>query len=223
MREIANRFSDQMDRICHYIDFIIAAIKLTKVPREGLRFGHGFVVAASSFTDAVQKIGNFTIAAYDGAYLTACAEYELGIREFIETYTARVADKCHDYHHLPKDMREWYPEGCARLILSIEQDKYRHLTKDTVIGSLASCVRPSKSKRYTLLGEAFSYNERNFSPPVVDECFKRLGIDKIWQKLSREVCMQHELGTRNHMTTEQRAKSKLSELIQRRNDIRDFI
>jgi len=48
MREIANRFSDQMDMICHYIDFITAAIKLTKVPREGLRSGHGFVVAASS-------------------------------------------------------------------------------------------------------------------------------------------------------------------------------
>src|SRR6266852_1986891 len=70
-----------------------------------------------------------------------------------------------------------------------------------------------------MLGEAFSDNERNFWPYEIESDFKRIGIEKIWQKLSRESNMQDAFGTSKEIATEQHAKSKLDELLQRRNDI----
>jgi hypothetical protein len=219
MRDIARRFSNQMDKICGYIDLILEVISLAKVSQKGLRSKHDFVLNASKVTDSVQKIGNFTITVYDGVYLTACADYELVIRELIEAYMQCAVQKCRLYHHLPQEIREWYPEGCARILLNLDQDKFRHLTKDHIMHSISSCINPSKSKGYSILGEAFSDNERNFWPSEIESYFKRIGIEKIWQKLSRESNIQDALGTRNDMATEQRAKSKLNELLQRRNDI----
>lgn len=219
MRGIANRFSDQMDKVCGLIDLITAAVKLTTISQKTLHSKHDFVIAATSLARSVQKIGNVTTAAYDGAYLTVCAKYELVICNLIETYVQRTVDKCHDYNHLPRNMREWYPEGCARIILNIKQDKLKHLTKDTIVNSLASCIKPSKKTGYIIIGEAFSDNERNFWPSEVEGFFKRIGIEKIWQKLSHEPSLQSALGTINDMGTEQRSRLKLEEILQRRNDI----
>jgi pyrroloquinoline quinone (PQQ) biosynthesis protein C len=77
-----------------------------------------------------------------------------------------------------------------------------------------------KNRSSTLLGEAFSDNERNFWPDDIENCFKeRLGIEKIWKKLSRESQLQSALGTSNESMAEQLARKRLNELLERRNDI----
>jgi RiboL-PSP-HEPN len=78
-------------------------------------------------------------------------------------------------------------------------------------------VKPSKSGGYNLVGEAFSDNENNFWPREIETCFERIGIEKIWQKLSREVDFQSVLGARDAEGTEQRARRKLEDLLRRRN------
>jgi hypothetical protein len=46
MRDIANRFSEQMDIIYSYIDLIAITIKIAGVSQKGLRSRHDFVIAA---------------------------------------------------------------------------------------------------------------------------------------------------------------------------------
>jgi hypothetical protein len=71
-----------------------------------------------------------------------------------------------------------------------------------------------------LIGDAFSDNSVNFWPETIDEMFRtRIGIEKIWQKLSRENGLQTALGTTVPATAEQVARRKLSALLHRRNDI----
>jgi hypothetical protein len=71
-----------------------------------------------------------------------------------------------------------------------------------------------------LIGDAFSDNSKNFWPETIDEMFRtRIGIDKVWQKLSRENALQVALGTTVPATVEQIARRRLSELLDRRNDI----
>jgi hypothetical protein len=219
MKVRAAKFGQDMDDIHGYVHVIEAALNVVKTSTKGVRSKHPLTRAAVNLHLRGHKVGHFTVAAYDGAYLTACAAFELVVRELIERYVERCSDKCSTYNHLPKEFRNYYPEGCARLILDVGRDKLKHLSHDAIVKSLASCVKPAKSKKFHLLGEAFSYHERNFWPEEIERCLQYLGIDKVWQKVSREPDLQSSLGTRNDNHTEQVAREKLKGFLQRRNDI----
>jgi hypothetical protein len=181
MKSIASRFALEMDAIYYFVDVILSAIELSKADFRGINSRKRCFITAQRLKEVVRNGGNLTVVAYDGAFLSSCAVFELCIRNLIEQYIDRAVNKCTIFNHLPKEIRDWYPIGCSNILLNLNQDKFSHITKETVINSIASCVRPSQKKGYNLLGEAFSDNTRNFWPNEIDEFFsKRLGISKIW-------------------------------------------
>jgi len=217
MRSIAGLFGKEMDRVVAFLETISIAYQLAKENPTGITSKKKFIENARRLRKVINSCTDMNVVAYDGAYLHACAEYELTVRYLIERYVDRAASKCQDYLHLPKEMREWYPVGCSSVVLNITQDKFRHLTVSTLVSSLASTT---KRKKYSLIGDAFSDNSVNIWPETIDEMFRtRIGIEKIWQKLSRENGLQTALGTTVPATAEQVARRKLSALLHRRNDI----
>jgi len=198
MKNIACRFALEMDNIFSFVDIILSAITLSKSNFSGIKSRKKCFITAKKLKNKVVSSGNLTVVAFDGAFLSSCAEFELCIRKLIEEYIHCAVNKCASYNHLPKEIREWYPLGCSNIIININQDKFSHITLQAILNSIASCVKPSAKKGYSLLGEAFSDNTRNFWPNEIDDFFsKRLGIKKIWQKISRESQFQKKMGVSN--------------------------
>lgn len=217
MLEIARDFAKRTDGIIAFLDIVAAAIAVAKAEHKNVKSHSSFVSSSRRLKARIVKNIDFSLTAYDGTFLTVCAEYEMTIRKLIEKYVLDAAQKCTEYHHLPKEIREWYPDGCSNLILNITQDKYAHLTKDAIVRSLASC---QKIKGYSLLGEAFSDNSKNFWPAVIEEILsKRMGLSKVWQKISRQSGIQSFVGTGELSTVERQSKDRLEKLMQRRNDV----
>lgn len=217
MLTIAHDFSKRCDGIVAYLDIVSAAVNVAKAEHKSIKSRASFVTSSRKLKNVILKNQDFPLTAFDGTYLTLCAEYEMAVRKLIEKLVLDATGTCTEYHHLPKEMREWYPDGCANLILEITQDKFSHLTKELVMKSLASCL---KTKNYYLIGEVFSDNQRNFWPGTVEETLsKRLGLNKIWQKLSRDTNLQTLIGTKETSTVERQLKDKLTKIMQRRNDI----
>ena len=221
MRAVASRFAANMDNIISFLEVMAAAVQLGKESIGQNRSRSAFQVAARRLHNTartnIQGSGRFTLVALDGAFLTACAEFELAVRDLIEAYVLRATLKCPQYSNLPKEMRDWYPEGCARIILRLSTDKFSHLTQDAIVRSLADT---SKNRSHGLVCEAFSEHERNFGPDEVDKCFhKRLGIRKVWQKLARDAPFQSAIGTTVSERAEQIARMKLEDLLTKRNNV----
>jgi hypothetical protein len=217
MLKTAHAFEERMDSILMFLDILSASVAMAKSNDRYVKSKAAFVVSSKRLKSIIIRNSNFTLVGYDGSYLTACAEFEMTVRRLIEKFVGEANVKCSEYHHLPKVIRDWYPDGCSSIILNISQDKYRHLTKDQIVKSLASCQRV---KGYTLVGEAFSDTRRNFRPKVIEEVLSiRLGLPKVWQKLSREKALQTAVGTSDLATAERALKDKLEKIIQRRNDI----
>jgi hypothetical protein len=217
MLAIAQGFADRCDGIVSFLDIMAATINVAKLDHKRIKSRTSFVSSSKKLKAIVLKNQNFHLTAYDGAFLTLCAEFEMSIRKLIDKFVLDASNRCNEYHHLPPAMREWYPDGCSNLILGINQDKFAHLTKDQIMRSLASCL---KTKNYNLVGEAFSDNQKNFRPEVVEETLSiRIGLSKIWQKLSRDAALQLLVGTTALSTVERQLKDRLGKIMQRRNDI----
>ncbi len=217
MQKIAIGFTKRMDSILAFLNIVSATITVAKTDHRNIKSRASFITFSKRLKSVVVANPNFSLAAYDGSYLTICAEYEMTVRNLIEKFISDAALKCTEYHHLPKEIREWYPVGCANLILNITQDKFSHLTRDQIVRSLASC---QKIRGYSLIGEAFSDNHMNFWPDVVEDTFsKRIGLEKVWQKLSRQNRLQTLIGTTEPATVQRQLKDRLYRIMQRRNDI----
>jgi|GEM_PF-5308345 len=219
MQGLAGNFAKEMLRVEAFLDVMLASVNLAKLPTTGFRSRHPAALAARSLQNQLRSAPSVITVVNDGAYLTVCAEFELTIRELIVRYVELAVARCPNYQHLPASMRQWYPRGCGELLVNLSQDKFKHLTQDGIHRSLANCLG-SPSKPYTLIGDAFAHNKRNFWPGEVEGHFnERLGIPKVWQKLSRDGQFQMSLGTLTAAATETVAKSKLDALLNRRNDI----
>ncbi len=217
MLTIAQEFSRRTESVIALLDIVAAAIVVAKADHKKIKTRAPFVVLSKKLKNAVLANADFQFTALDGPYLTLCAEYEMTIRNLIEKFVLDAVQKCPEYHHLPREMREWYPDGCSKVILDIKQDKFSHLTKEQLVRSLASSL---KNREYNLLGEVFSYNQINFWPEIVEDTLsKRLGLLKIWQKLSRDTTLQGIIGTTVLATVERQLKEKLGKIMQKRNDI----
>lgn len=217
MLTIVQAFSKRCDGIIAYLDIVSAIIAVAKADHKSVKSHASFVMSSRRLKNVVLKNQDFSLTAFDGSYLTLCAEYEMTVRKLIEKLVLDATSTCAEYHHLPKEMRDWYPDGCSNLILGIKQDKFSHLTKEQIVISLASSL---KTKNYGLIGEVFSDNQRNFWPETVDETLsRRLGLTKIWQKLSRDRNLQTMIGTTELSTMERQLRDRLAKIMQRRNDI----
>ncbi len=216
MLTIASDFSLELDRVGGFLDLVVRSYGVAKADANGISSRKKFITQAKALRKTITMHPDLSVVAYAGAFLHVCAEYELTIRRLIERYVERAATKCTQYQHLPPAMRDWYPTGCANLLLALKKDKYGHLTSSGIVNSLASTTR---NTAYTLVGDAFSQSDWNYRPAIIDDLFsKRLGITKIWQKLSRNAVLQSALRTTNPSTVEQIARSRLENHLQRRND-----
>jgi hypothetical protein len=219
MLNVAAKVATAMRQVAMLLDVLAASVGVAQVSPKGFRSKHPLARAALSLQQRFPASSALTTVVHDGAYLTLCADFELALRELVIRYVEEAQRKCPDYNHLPQRMRDWYPRGCGELLVNLSQDRFRHLTQSEIHRSLASCLG-SPAKSYFLVGDAYAYNNRNFWPNDLAQHFdERLGIPKIWQKLSRNGRLQVALGCNVPATAEMLARKKLEGLLSRRNDI----
>jgi hypothetical protein len=162
----------------------------------------------------------FIHVVFEGLYLSACASYELTIRQLIERYVEEVSEKLKDFSKFPKPMREWYLVGISDIVTQLHREKFQHLTQAHIYSSIAACAKPAWPTPPQLITDAFSNNDRNLRADVISEFFaRRLAIDKVWQKLARDATFQSYIGSNHPDTAEKLAKEQLNQHMTRRNNI----
>ena len=219
MRAIASRFAQDMDQVVMATELTALSIRLAQVEFGKQKSPREAVKIAKELQGKISGMQNPSVLFFEGTFLSTCAQYELAVRDLLEKFVAAASAKMKDFNHLPREMRDWHPQGCAKLILNLDKDKHRHLTADQIVRSLASCVTYSIKKPYSLTAEAFSNNENNFRSGVIEQHIDRIGLKKVWQKLSRNQGLQTYLRTNSDALTEEFAKKKLDAIIEKRNHI----
>ncbi len=219
MKNVSSQFAKDMLQAELSIDIVTAIFRLAKYETKTFRSKHPIALEAISIHEKVRQLGT-TLEAYDGAFLSICAQYEFATRTLIERFISQLDTEIPLYSNLPETIRDWYPEGCANIILNVNQDKFQNITHSSILVSLASCINCSLKRPYHLIPEAFSYHDKNLSADIIQQIFqKRLGIKSVWQKLGRQKALSDHLHTPNNPTTEQVARQRLNGAIQQRNNI----
>jgi hypothetical protein len=217
MLTIAKNFAAEMAQIVAFVDLSSATFALARADLKRFRSKHALGIAAVDLHARARAASSGLPLACEGAFLTACAQFELAVRGVIEETANRAAAKKANFRSLPIVMQEEHVDGCARILQKWKLDKYKHLPPNVVINSLTTCY--SKGVRYSLVVEAFSSNDANFRPETITKHMKKLGLNKLWEKLSRETCLQIYFGGVSVKDTSRFSAETLKSLMEKRNTI----
>ena len=219
MNSIAASYAVQMSRIAAWVDLINRVVNLGTEDINRLRSTVPVAVRARDVHQGITGLGSTaTIIAYEGAFLTACAEFELTVREMVEKFVDQARTTKATFSDLPVAMQKRQHKGCAKIITYLDQERFNHLTIDQVIADLYSC-HPTSPAAYKLLPEAFSENERNFNWSMTKEVMERLGISDFGDRIGNEGGLATLLSTTVGQNTMSRASGRLNEMMRRRNQI----
>lgn len=219
MLHIARRFESDMDQIIVFVELTESIFNLAKHDLKSLRSKAPLALAAREVHFKTRQLRLGTAVPYEGAYLSACAQFELVIRDLIDFFVSEITKIYPTFQKLPKAIQDAQIEGCKKIIPHTNKDKFKHLSLESVLTSLLSCIDTSGTKSYNLIAEAFSNNEQNFKPDVISNHMKRIGCTNIWSKISKEHDLKVTLGTVTDTMTESVARERLKSIMDRRNQI----
>ena len=219
MMIIAADFKRDMDRVIDYVNLSVATFDLAKASTSRFRSSHPLAIAARDVHGQVRALTTMGLSlACEGAYLSACAQFEQAVRDVIEEAVMQSIAKKVQFALLPIKMQEHHISGCGIILQNLRQDRFRHLNMQAIISSLYECVSPGETP-VSLVVEAYSSNERNFKPKILSEHFKKLGVTKLWNLLGQDPSVQNHFETTSAADAERFAMERLERIMDKRNNI----
>jgi len=215
---IAANLKANMDRVIGCVELGVATFDLARISLNRFRSKQAIAAAVKDIHSRVRANPLGLSLVCEGAYLSACAQFEQCIRDLIEETAIKAVGKKGSYALLPDKMQDEHTCGCGRILQNLSQDKYKHLTDVRIVDVLHKCV-VTGSTPPNLIVEAFSSNERNFKPKIISEHFKKLGVENIWGSLGKQKCLQAIFNTASATGAEKYSKERLERIMDKRNTI----
>jgi RiboL-PSP-HEPN len=216
MNSIVANFRIGIQKIEAFVDLNVATFDLAKTNPSRFRSRHATADAAKNVHAKARAIPLGVSLACEGAYLSACAQFEKGVRDLIEEAALQMVGKKGSFALLPQKMQDEHTNGCAKILHTIKMDKHRHLTAHRIVSALHGCL-VSNAPPTALIVEAFSSNANNFRPDVVADHVGKLGVSKVWDLLGSELCLQAHFNSTSPTDTIKFSRERLHRIMDKRN------
>ena len=160
---------------------------------------------------------------YKLSILILYGAFENFIENMISSYLGRLQQMVSSYDRLPKEIKDHHTERSAKLLgyICSGYSKYDNVSIENVVQGMYLCV--SKNNAYQLNIPAFTHHSSNLRMDTVRELFNGIGIkgiDKIILDSNfQDGIIDDMMGSLTKEELEDAKFQKLSELVERRNDI----
>ncbi|MBU2965437.1 HEPN domain-containing protein [Amphritea sp. 2_MG-2023] len=150
--------------------------------------------------------------------LYVSGKFENFVRLTFEELCTNIADKAERYNYLPKEMRENHVRLTAEVIANPR--KYGH--GDLGVKSFIKVLSDNLTDEVDLESintSCLSITSENMRPKIINDLFKRVGINNIWEKISQQAKLQLFLETHDPAKAKKDAEAYLNKLMDIRNNI----
>ncbi len=152
------------------------------------------------------------------AILYMAGRFEHYIRTVFEELCDSVAKRCNSYDSLPRVMRTSLISMTAEVMKTPR--KYGHADKgvEAFIKTLALNLT-DRSKLESINSECLSITYDNMRPDTLEELFKRIGAERIWERVGAQATVQAYYQTADPGQAKNKATSDLNKFMDIRNRI----
>ena len=211
MRVALDEFLSRVNSIERNIDLRDQLVAIGRVPPGPLD------PTATALHRSVTRIGLSGLQpSLDGSILLLTAAFEQFVSDLIIAFTANLPDIVPAYGDLPSAIRS-ANERLTGEALGRSRSRFTEYDRRLFVQNLGDCQ--SGAVPYVLNGTAIALTERSLNAGRLTDLFSRLGIPDIWTVAASTRSLKRWSGRGGAKTAESRAKGRLKELIDDRNQI----
>ena len=167
--------------------------------------------------EAVRRIGLAGMQpSLDGSVLLLAAAFEQFVANLMVAFATELPSIFPNYEDLPKGIRS-ANENLTGEALSNAQSRFAEYDLRRFVRNLHNCQ--AGTFPYVLNGEALAFNTRNLTSGRLRNLMTRLGVNNIWDIVGSSETMKQWSESEIAETAQLRARARLDEFIQNRNQI----
>jgi len=176
-----------------------------------------FFEAANALNDTIRESLPGLPVVRGAMFVQAISRFESFARQEVEDLSLRASNNAEKYAHLPKAMRENL-QLMAAMVLGNPR-KYRMDGQvETIVKTLATNLDGS-SKKGEINSRCLSITTENIRSSVLDELFRRLGIEDLWARIGANPELQIYLEQPDAAQASGGCQKRLNVAVERRNSI----
>lgn len=170
--------------------------------------------AVDAVTSPNRKAENLT---YDGAVVLLSATYETYARDTVEAICREIEKKIPRFDDLTEKIKSENARATGRVLSRHNDKRFSQFDYGDLSRGLGTCV--SGSTTYRLNSGPLSSHDRNLTSSELADLFKRVGIDRFWERMGSASPIQQYFATSEPPATQKAATAKLDEFILLRNQV----
>lgn len=156
---------------------------------------------------------------FSGSILLYLAgRFEFFISESIEVATDRLVAAASNYNALPEATRKYLRSKT----LEVAKDPKKYRLEDAEVTQLLEDLvqrdKPGESY-FNVDSRLISMTDRNMRPDMVEDIFKRIGLEKVWEEIGKQVDIKLYFGTNADGQCKEAARRRLNDLMAERNEV----
>ena len=189
-----------------------------KLVEFGREFPGNLSPTALVLRQLVRRIGQRRMQpSLDGSVLLLAAAFEQFVSDAMTEYTAGLPSVVPLYRDLPDRVQSANERFTGQALSHSQYRIFSDYELRRFVENLRNCQ--AGASPYVLNGEAIAATDRNLRSGVIRELFSRLGIDDIWTLAGSTYSLRRWSGRGGAIVAADRAKNKLNEIIDKRNQI----
>jgi len=176
-----------------------------------------FLKKAVLFQDSLKK-SKFGFSKIPGTLiLYICGRYENFIKSLIEEYSIRLASKHNSFTNFPQKFKETIVKNTAIVVQNPSKFGFDETNRNKFINNLSKNINENDFSNIN--HKCISITEGNLRSTTVSELFKIVGIEKIWEEVSKQAKLKTHFSTEADKDAKREATQLLDKLMRFRNEI----
>lgn len=172
------------------------------------------MAAVGALVSPNRKAENLT---YDGAVVLLSATYETYARDTIEAICRGIEKKIPRFDDLAEKIKSENARATGRVLSRHNDKRFSQFDYVDLSKGLGTCVSGNES--YRLNSGPLSSHERNLSSQELAELFKRVGLDRLWERIGASTPIQQHFVATESQVAQKTAMTRLDEFVLLRNQV----
>jgi hypothetical protein len=177
-----------------------------------------WVVAAASLRDLIRSLGADLPALSGTLLLFLAGRFEHFVRMSFQALCDSLAQKCDRFEQLPDRMRQSLRHFTAEVALTPSKYGFDEVEALGFIVALAENVSADGGIG-TVNSACLSVTQSNLNPGTLADLYKRIGVQNLWQDVSKQAKLKAHLELDKDADSEREARARLEDLMTTRNQI----
>ena len=217
MQSIKDEFSNDLNVIQNSISLLELLDQFKSEQHELDPDNDQFISKCEDLQQQVRENSRGVVILKGTLVLYLAGRFEIFVRNLFEECSIRFANQKGSYSKLPEKMQTELLKKTTEVLLNHKKFGFSIQDRNLFLKNLSDNVNNNNIQNIN--SQCLSITNTNMRPDVINDMYKVIGINNIWNEIGKQTNVKTFFGSGNDQVVTRQAKELLNKIMDIRNDI----